>query len=64
MLPHHQAAIDMAQVQLLYGKDPQMRRLAQEIISDQQLEIELMQLWFTQQPGSSMDANVTSPATK
>jgi uncharacterized protein (DUF305 family) len=27
MLPHHQAAIDMAKTQLLYGKDPQMRRL-------------------------------------
>ena len=49
MLPHHQAAIDMAKTQLLYGKDPQMRRLAQEIITDQQLEIELMQLWLKQQ---------------
>jgi uncharacterized protein (DUF305 family) len=49
MLPHHQAAIDMAKIQLLYGKDPQMRRLAQEIITDQQLEIELMQRWLKQQ---------------
>jgi uncharacterized protein (DUF305 family) len=48
MLPHHQAAIDMAKTQLLYGKDPQMRRLAQEIITDQQSEIELMQLWLKQ----------------
>jgi uncharacterized protein (DUF305 family) len=46
MLPHHQGAIDMAKVQLLYGKDPQMRRLAQEIITDQQSEIELMQRWL------------------
>ena len=46
MLPHHEAAIDMAKTQLLYGKDPQMRRLAQEIITDQQSEIELMQLWL------------------
>jgi uncharacterized protein (DUF305 family) len=46
MLPHHQGAIDMAKVQLVYGKDPQMRRLAQEIITDQQLEIELMQRWL------------------
>ena len=46
MLPHHQGAIDMAKVQLLYGKDSQMRRLAQEIITDQQLEIELMQRWL------------------
>ena len=49
MLPHHQAAIDMAKTQLLYGKDPQMRRLAQEIITDQQVEIELMQRWLKQQ---------------
>ena len=48
MLPHHQAAIDMAKTQLMYGKDPQMRRLAQEIITDQQSEIELMQLWLKQ----------------
>jgi len=48
MLPHHQAAIEMAKTQLLYGKDPQMRRLAQEIITDQQSEIELMKLWLKQ----------------
>jgi len=48
MLPHHQAAIDMAKTQLLHGKDPQLRRLAQEIIADQQSEIELMQLWLKQ----------------
>jgi uncharacterized protein (DUF305 family) len=52
MLPHHQAAIDMAKTQLLYGKDPQIRRLAQEIITDQQSEIELMQLWLKQQHGN------------
>ena len=46
MLSHHQAAIEMAKVQLLYGKDPQVRRLAQEIITDQQSEIDLMQLWL------------------
>ena len=49
MLPHHQAAIDMAKTELLYGKDTEMRRLAQEIITDQQLEIELMQRWLKQQ---------------
>jgi len=48
MLPHHQAAIDMAKAELVNGKDPQMRRLAQEIITDQQSEIELMQLWLRQ----------------
>jgi uncharacterized protein (DUF305 family) len=48
MIPHHQAAIEMAKTQLLHGNDPQMRRLAQEIITDQQSEIELMQLWLKQ----------------
>jgi uncharacterized protein (DUF305 family) len=48
MLPHHQAAIEMAKTQLLYGRDPEMRRLAQEIIADQQSEIALMQLWLKQ----------------
>ena len=48
MLPHHQAAIDMAKTQLASGQDPQMRRLAEEIITDQQSEIELMQLWLRQ----------------
>ena len=46
MLPHHQAAIDMAKAELKYGKDPQIRRLAEEIVTDQQSEIELMQLWL------------------
>ncbi len=52
MLPHHQAAIEMAKTQILFGKDPQMRRLAQEIITDQQSEIDLMQLWLTQHEAS------------
>lgn len=56
MLPHHQAAIDMAKTQLLYGQDPQMRRLAQEIITDQQSEIELMQLWLKQRGSKSSSA--------
>ena len=62
MLPHHQAALDMAKTQLLYGKDPQMRRLAQEIITDQQLEIELMQRWLTQQESAQTKQN-KRPAT-
>jgi len=49
MLPHHQAAVDMARTELLYGSDPQMRRLAQEIIADQESEIQLIQLWLNRQ---------------
>lgn len=53
MIPHHRAAIEMAKTELLYGKDPQMRRLAQEIVTDQQSEIELMQLWLKQHDPNS-----------
>src|SRR5262249_39731557 len=63
MLPHHQAAIDMAKTQLLYGKDPQMRRLAQEIITDQQIEIELMQRWLKQRESTQSKEN-QPPAAK
>jgi uncharacterized protein (DUF305 family) len=42
MIPHHQGAIDMAKVELLHGKDPVLRRLAQEIIVTQQQEIVVM----------------------
>ena len=64
MLPHHQAAIDMAKTQLLYGKDAQMRRLAQEIITDQQSEIELMQRWLKQrEPGAPKENQPTPPET-
>ena len=45
MLPHHQAAIDMARIELTFGKDPQLRRLAEEIVTDQESEIQLMRLW-------------------
>jgi uncharacterized protein (DUF305 family) len=51
MIPHHQAAIDMAKAELMHGHDPQMRRLAQEIITDQESEIELMQRWLRQHDG-------------
>jgi Domain of unknown function (DUF305) len=60
MLPHHEAALAMARVELMHGQDPQMRRLAQEIIADQESEIELMQLWLKQnhagKPQSSSSA--------
>ena len=44
MVPHHQGAIDMAQLVLQYGRNEQIRRLAQEIIVTQQQEIAAMYL--------------------
>lgn len=44
MVPHHQGAIDMAMAVLRYGKNEQLKRLAQEIIVTQQQEIAAMQL--------------------
>ncbi|TCK38947.1 DUF305 family protein family protein [Paraburkholderia sp. BL8N3] len=44
MAPHHQGAIDMAQAELRYGHNEQLRRLAQEIIVEQQQEIVAMRL--------------------
>jgi Domain of unknown function (DUF305) len=44
MIPHHQGAIDMALVELRYGKDERLKRLAQEIIVTQQQEIDVMHL--------------------
>ncbi len=44
MIPHHQGAIDMAILELKYGHNEQLKRIAQEIIFDQQQEIAAMNL--------------------
>jgi hypothetical protein len=44
MVPHHQGGIDMAQAELRYGHNEQLRRIAQEIIVDQLQEIAAMKL--------------------
>src|SRR5690606_31438914 len=47
MLPHHVGATDMAEIQLKFGSDPQMRNLAERILSSQHEEIEEMRTWLT-----------------
>jgi hypothetical protein len=57
MVPHHQGAIDMAQAELQYGQNPQLKTVAQEIIVDQIKEITLMRLAL----GEPLPQSVSSP---
>ncbi|KVJ82573.1 CopM family metallochaperone [Enterobacter asburiae] len=49
MVAHHEGAIAMAETELKYGKDPEMRKLAQDIIKAQKGEIEQMNTWLGNQ---------------
>ena len=46
MIPHHQAAIDMAKVVISHGKDPAVKNLATELINAQEKEIKTIDDWL------------------
>jgi uncharacterized protein (DUF305 family) len=62
MVPHHQGAVDMALAELKFGRNEQLRRLAQEIVVTQQQEIAVMRLALGDKLPPSM-ASPTQPGT-
>lgn len=50
MVPHHQGALDMARVYLREGKDPEMRRMAEKTIQDQEKDINELREWMAKRP--------------
>ena len=52
MLPHHGGAVEMARVEIQYGKDPEMLRLAHGIVAAQEKEIAQMKAWQKKHPKS------------
>jgi uncharacterized protein (DUF305 family) len=50
MLPHHQGAVDMAKIELQYGRDPALKALARDVIASQSKEQVFMRSWLARHP--------------
>lgn len=64
MIPHHQGAVDMAKALLLTTKDPELRNVAQGIITEQQNEINVMRVWLQRYQAAQAKVGPTSITRK
>ena len=60
MIPHHQGAIDMAKVVLQYGKDPEIKKLAEGVVKAQEGEISAMNQWLSKADKATLPASPDS----
>jgi uncharacterized protein (DUF305 family) len=59
MIPHHQGAIDMAKALLVRTTDPELKNIAQGILTEQQNEIRVMQAWLQRESAKSAKSAIT-----
>jgi uncharacterized protein (DUF305 family) len=57
MIPHHQGAVEMAQMAVNQAKNPEVKKLAESIIKDQNREVQQMQTWYKQWYGAQIPTN-------
>ncbi len=63
MIPHHEGAIEMANLALLNAKTDEVKNLSKDIISSQQTEIDEMNAWYKEWFGEDVPVSSTSPSS-